>query len=163
MKAHSGDGHSIMAFDRNILTAISTAKYLDCSGLLMQNKMLVTMWKSLGHTNARPVSTNRISWIYKDQTWEILFFSKSSLYIWLKWISFTKNTGSWNLSFKTTACTLHGPQSRAMTSFPKKFEWKINRRIPDPKRGRQSYETEIKRSTIYKQLHTWHLQRWSNA
>lgn len=47
---------------------------------------------------------------------------------------FTKNTGSWNLSFKTTACTLHGPQSRATTSLPKKFAWKTKRRIPDPER-----------------------------
>lgn len=50
------------------------------------------------------------------------------------WKRFTKNTGSWNLSFKTTACTLHGPQSRATTSLPKKFAWKIKRRIPDPRR-----------------------------
>lgn len=45
----------------------------------------------------------------------------------------TRKTGSWNLSFKTTACTLHGPQSRAITSLPKKFAWKIKRRTPEPK------------------------------
>lgn len=47
--------------------------------------------------------------------------------------SLTRKTGSWNLSFSTTACTLHGPQSRAMTSLPKKFAWKMKRRTPDPR------------------------------
>lgn len=44
----------------------------------------------------------------------------------------TRKTGSWNLSFKTTACTLHGPQSRAITSLPKKLAWKMKSRTPEP-------------------------------
>lgn len=71
---------------------------------------------------------------------------------------FTKNTGSWNLSFKTTACTLHGPQSRAVTSLPMKFAWKIKRRIPNPEREGNSV-TWIWNDIHYLELRTLDLWR----
>lgn len=73
---------------------------------------------------------------------------------------FTKNTGSWNLSFKTTACTLHGPQSRATTCLPWKFAWKIKRRNPDPEREGNSV-TWIWNEIHYLQLST--LDLWRHA